>query len=291
MNKILLSIIIPTYNRPKLLPRAVNSALAQTIDSFEVIVVDDGSEEPVDLPEHPLLRIVRLPENKGISTARNVGAKAARGHWICHLDDDDELLPNMAQISIEALKNNKLPKPVAAVSGIEVISREGKVIQTCLPPTLPRGSHFGLEKISSSQSFRTKQTLVIEKEVLQSIGGFDESFSSREVTELFLRLNPVCSILGISQITYKLIEHDGFRLSFEPTRRLTDFERLVEKHKQTFQAHPTGFADLIFNQALQSYKLGLQKTAWKNLVLAMNVDLVRTFVLLGSLAKKKLLKF
>ena len=81
MNKILLSIIIPTYNRPKLLPRAVNSALAQTIDSFEVIVVDDGSEEPVDLPEHPLLRIVRLPENKGISTARNVGAKAARGHW------------------------------------------------------------------------------------------------------------------------------------------------------------------------------------------------------------------
>lgn len=51
MNNPLLSIIIPTYNRPHLLPRAVNSALAQTLEDIEVIVVDDASPEPVQLPE------------------------------------------------------------------------------------------------------------------------------------------------------------------------------------------------------------------------------------------------
>ncbi|HEY9768698.1 MAG TPA: glycosyltransferase [Coleofasciculaceae cyanobacterium] len=51
MREILLSIIIPTYNRPKLLLRAVNSALAQTIEDFGVIVVDDCSSEPVNLPK------------------------------------------------------------------------------------------------------------------------------------------------------------------------------------------------------------------------------------------------
>lgn len=290
MDEILLSIIIPTYNRSELLLRAVNSALAQTIKNFEVIVVDDCSSQPLNLPEHSRLRIIRLPENQGVSAARNVGTKAAKGRWISYLDDDDELLPNMAEISIEALKNTKLPKPVAALSAIEVIGKEGKTIQTRIPPTLPRGSHFGLEKIKPSQSFLSKQTLVIEKEVLLSIGGFDESFSSRETTELFLRLNPVCSILGTPQITYKLIKHEGFQLSSDPTQRQTAFNRLVEKHKQTFQAHPRGFSELVYKQGVKSYELGLKKAAFQNLVWAMKIDPIHTLARLGSPIKRSLLK-
>ena len=291
MSEILLSIIIPTHNRPKLLLRAVESALSQTIEDFEVIVVDDCSTQQIDLLEHPRLRIIQLRKNSGVSAARNIGAKAARGRWINFLDDDDELLPNMAQVSIEAVKNNStLPTPIAVLSGIEVIDRQGKIIQTRIPPTLPRGSHFGLEEIKPSQSFLSKQTLVIEKEVFLSIGGFDESFSSRVTTELFLRLNPVCSILGIPQITYKLIKHEKFQLSSDPTRRQTAFNRLVEKHRETFQAHPRGFADLIFNQALKSYELGLKKAAWENLVWAMKVDPVLSFIRFGSVIKQSLLK-
>ena len=291
MNEILLTIIIPTHNRPQLLPRAVNSALAQTIDSsFEVIVVDDCSSQPINLPEHPRLRIIRLPKNRGVSAAKNVGAKAAKGRWISYLDDDDELLPNMAEISIEALKNTELPKPVAVLSGIEVIGKEGKVIQTRIPPTLSRGSYFGIEEIKPSQSFYSKQTLVIEKEVFLSIGGFDESYSSRETTELFLRLNPVCSILGIPQITYKSIEHEEFRLSGDRTQRQTAFNHLVEKHRKTFIAHPKGFANLIFNHAITSYKIGQTKAAAKNLAWAMKVHPVHTLARLGSPLKQSLLK-
>ena len=92
MNNILLSIIIPTYNRPQFLPRAVNSALQQTVEEVEVIVVDDGSDEPVTLPEHSQLKVIRLSQNSGNAVARNVGLKAAKGQYVTYLDDDDQLL-------------------------------------------------------------------------------------------------------------------------------------------------------------------------------------------------------
>lgn len=272
MRDILLSIIIPTYNRPNLLLRAVNSALAQTIEDFEVIVVDDCSSEPVDLPEHPRLRIIRLPKNKGGSAARNIGTRAAKGRWINFLDDDDELLPHMARVSLEALQQSSLPKPVGAISGIEVVVREGKVIQTRIPPTLPRGSHYGLEDIDPSLSFLCKQTLIVEKEVLLSMGGFDESLPSRIHTDLFLRLNLVCSLLGIQQVGYRLYKHDGFQISSDPSRRQTGFDRIVEKHQKIFQAHPKMYANFIYEQVITSYKMGQSKAGLKNLSRAVKIS-------------------
>jgi glycosyltransferase involved in cell wall biosynthesis len=291
MNEILLSIIIPTYNRPQLLPRAVNSALGQTIDNFETIVVDDCSLQLVNLPPDPRLRIIRLPQNQGGAAARNIGTKAARGRWITFLDDDDLLLPQMAEISLKALeRDSSLPRPIAAISGMEVMDKDDRLIQIRIPPTLPKGSHFGLEQISPSQSFFTKQTLVVEKEVLLSIGGFDESFASRIHTDLFLRLNSVCSLLGIPQVTYRLSEHDRFRVSTDPMRRQISFERLIEKHREIFQAHPKMFANSLFNQAMMSYRLGQSQAAIKNLGRAMKIDPIQTIARLGSPIKQNLLE-
>ncbi|MCA1993391.1 MAG: glycosyltransferase, partial [Coleofasciculus sp. S288] len=129
MSTPLLSIIIPTHNRPHLLRRAVQSALEQTMDDLEVIVIDDASAEPVNLNEHPKLRIIRLPVNGGIAVVRNVGARAAQGRWLAYLDDDDQLLPHMATVSLDALASTTLPKPVAVLSGMEVVSEDGEVLQ------------------------------------------------------------------------------------------------------------------------------------------------------------------
>lgn len=286
MNDVTLTIIIPTYNRPELLPLAVQSALEQTINNFEVIVVDDCSSTPVDLPKHPRLRVIRLEQNRGGAAARNIAVKAAQGNWITFLDDDDLLMPDMAQVSLAALEQAELPQPVAAISGIEVIDRDGRSRQTRIPPTLPKGSHFGLEKIDSKLSFFTKQTLVIEREVFLSVGGFDESFSSRIHTELFLRLNLVCSIIGIPQVTYQLREHDQYRVSTDPTRRQTSFVRLVDKHRAIFDSHRRMFADLVFNQALMSYRIGQTKAAAQNLAWAMRIDPIHTVARIGSPLKQ-----
>ncbi|AOX00993.1 glycosyl transferase family 2 [Moorena producens PAL-8-15-08-1] len=271
MSKPLLSIVIPTYNRPHLLPHAVNSALAQTLEDIEVIVIDDASTKLLHLPEHPRLKFVQLPKNRGISAVRNTGAKMARGKYLTYLDDDDQLLPHMAQVSLDALEKATLPQPVAVLSTMEVVNADGKVLRKRIPPTLPRGKHFFLEEIEPGQSFLSKQTLVVERKLLLEIGGYDESFSSREHTEMFLRLNPVCSLLGLPIVTYRQLKHEGPRLSRASSLRQVDFHRLIDKHNSLFRAHPKTFGNFVYEHSYRSYELGQKRAAFFSLLWAMRL--------------------
>jgi glycosyltransferase involved in cell wall biosynthesis len=286
-----LSIIIPTHNRPHLLPLAVKSALEQTLDDLEVIVVDDASDRPPELPSTPRLRLIRLSESRGGAGARNVGTEAARGRWVTYLDDDDRLLPHMAVISLEALSQATLPAPVAVISGIEEVNSEGQVCnQRVPPPVRQRGSHYSLEDLEPGYSYNTKQTLVVEREVIQKIGGWDETFRSRVHTELFLRLNPVCSILGLPTVTYQLYSHPGERVSRNRTLRQESFQRLVNKHEALFKAHPKRFAHSIYENALMSYHLGQKRVAFEYLSWAMQIDLIHILSQLTPLVYQRLKK-
>jgi glycosyltransferase involved in cell wall biosynthesis len=86
---------VPTRDRPALLRRAVDSALAQAGASVEVVVVDDGSAEPVQLPGDPRLRVVRHAASRGGSAA-GTGTTEGTGRFVTYLDDDDTLLPHLA---------------------------------------------------------------------------------------------------------------------------------------------------------------------------------------------------
>lgn len=96
-SEILLSVVIPVFNRDSLVGRAIASALADPGHDVEVVVVDDGSTdrtaEVVTAIADPRVRLVRLPENRGWCPARNAGAEAAWGEWLVFLDSDDEFVP------------------------------------------------------------------------------------------------------------------------------------------------------------------------------------------------------
>jgi glycosyltransferase involved in cell wall biosynthesis len=100
------SALIPTRNRPELVVRATSSALRQSFQSLEVIVVVDGPDHATvkALAEFrdPRLRVIVLPESVGGAEARNVGAGASRGSWIALLDDDDEWLPGKIEKQLAA---------------------------------------------------------------------------------------------------------------------------------------------------------------------------------------------
>ncbi|QBQ54484.1 glycosyltransferase family A protein [Nitrosococcus wardiae] len=94
--KVNFSVIIPVYNGADTLPRALQSVLEQTYSPFEIIVVDDGStDETAEVVRRfgDQIRYFRQ-ENKGVSAARNAGAKAASGDWLAFLDADDWYYPD-----------------------------------------------------------------------------------------------------------------------------------------------------------------------------------------------------
>ncbi|WP_346289929.1 glycosyltransferase family 2 protein [Sphaerothrix gracilis] len=267
MNEPLLSIIIPTHNRPHLLEKAIQSALQQTLESIEIIVVDDASTPPSQVISHPKLKIIHLSSSQGGAAARNIGTEAAQGRWVTYLDDDDQLLPHMAEVSLAALAQSDLPSPVAVISGIEVIDEKGRCQHKRVPPPQrPKGCYFFLEDIEPEYSYNTKQTLVVERNLIQAIGGWDENFRSRVHSELFLRLNPACSIVGIPDITYRLLrtQHEP-RISKNKSLRQESFQRLIQKYKNAFRSRRKMYADFVYDHAQLSYRLGQKVAAFSSL--------------------------
>ncbi|KJC53640.1 hypothetical protein UP10_41845 [Bradyrhizobium sp. LTSPM299] len=114
----LVSVVIPTRYRPKLVLRSIHSVLNQTHEEIELIVVVDGPDEAtvvaIQSVGDPRLRLVVNPRSMTAAGARNIGADHATGNWIAFLDDDDEWLPN------------KLEKQMALVSD------HGSALVSCL---------------------------------------------------------------------------------------------------------------------------------------------------------------
>jgi glycosyltransferase involved in cell wall biosynthesis len=118
--KPLVSVVIPTYQRPELVKRAAKSALNQTLRQIEVIVVLNGGDmEPTrrSLAElaDPRLWIIELPVNLGnASPARNAGVEAAQAKWIAHLDDDDEWMPEKLERQYELANQSIYRLPIVS---------------------------------------------------------------------------------------------------------------------------------------------------------------------------------
>lgn len=222
--------------------RAVRSALAQTYQAIEVIVVDDGSTSPFRAGiDHSRLRTVRNHQAKGVTAARNLGMQYANGEWITFLDDDDELLPNMLARALDAAAKSSLPPPIAVLSASEVVDINGHVLETRYPPTLPRGSHHFLEN-RVGVSYQTQASLLAPLEIVRTIGGWDETLTASEHDDFFLRLNAECSIQGLAEITYRILDHRSTRLHSSLLYRAAAMERTVKKHSRIFEQHPEKYA-------------------------------------------------
>jgi glycosyltransferase involved in cell wall biosynthesis len=231
------TIVIPTRDRPQFLPRAIKSALMQTFARIEVLIVDDASTSPVETDTaDPRVRVIRLEQRAGVSAARNEGLRTARGKWIVFLDDDDELLPDMVRASRQAVFTSRRPSPVSALSGIAVVDESGVLLQERTPISLDRGEpYFSAGNIRSLQN---ANTLFAPTETLRAIGGWNETFRGWESEDLFLRLSRVSSIEGIGQITYRVHEHDGPRLSAEAWSMVGGAEDTLRKYRDLFDAYP-----------------------------------------------------
>src|ERR1700730_16174751 len=123
MSRPLVTVVVTTRDRPVLAARAVRSALNQTMRDLEVIAVDDASSEGFVAQSDDRVRAIRRDQSTGVCGARNAGLHEARGSWITFLDDDDELVPEMVELSLGAADRSELPRPVSVLSGLAVIDQ------------------------------------------------------------------------------------------------------------------------------------------------------------------------
>jgi glycosyltransferase involved in cell wall biosynthesis len=150
------SVVIPTWNRPALVRRAVRSVLAQTFDALEVVVVVDGpgDQTPKALAEigDSRIRVVVLPAKGGAPNARNSGVNEARGHWTALLDDDDEWLPNKLEVQLALAKGAQAERPIVASRLLNRTPRAESIMPRRLPEageplseylTVRRGLFYG----------------------------------------------------------------------------------------------------------------------------------------------------
>jgi glycosyltransferase involved in cell wall biosynthesis len=120
------SVVIPTYNRADLLPRAIASALEQTRAPDEVIVVDDGSTDDTAAGCRAWadrIRYLSVP-NGGVSAARNAGIASARGAWIALLDSDDVWEPTKLEVQLTACRT--VPDAAWCITGCETVDGAGR---------------------------------------------------------------------------------------------------------------------------------------------------------------------
>lgn len=187
MDRPVVSVIVPTYNRAHLLPRSLQSVLRQTFAHFELIVVDDGSSDDtrdvVQRMDDPRIRYIRLPENRGVAAARNQGIRAYKGDFIAFLDSDDEWLPDKMRSQVELFRSR--PDTVGLVyTGVETVDgRGGRRLHI---PSL-RGT-IRHELLLQNVIHGGGSNVMLRRSVVEAVGEFDEEMAAIEDYDYWVRV-------------------------------------------------------------------------------------------------------
>lgn len=187
------TVVIPTHNRVGSIARALHSVLLQTLDDYEIIIVDDGSwdgtRELLATLQCPRCRVLRNPVNVGVSASRNRGVAEARGQYIAFLDDDDEFRPNTLAALRERCLTDQKPDFLWGVRVIHERAPAGDTISTRMDdwrdmPPFVSGSEF----LPLALRLATSAIFTIRKSLFEQLGGFDEALKVSEDRDLFITL-------------------------------------------------------------------------------------------------------
>jgi glycosyltransferase involved in cell wall biosynthesis len=181
----LISVIIPTFNRPLKTLRAVTSVLYQTYRDFEIIIVDDGSDQisrNALRPLRPYITYISHEKNRGVSASRNTGLKSTKSPFVAFLDSDDYWLPHKLSAQIAFFDRN--PGAVACQTN-EVWIRQGKRVNPKNRHLKPSGDIF---EPSLKLCLISPSAVMLKRSLLNEVGIFDEDLPVCEDYDLWLRI-------------------------------------------------------------------------------------------------------
>lgn len=233
------SVIIPTYNRAELLPRAVQSVFAQTLADFELIIVDDASTDNTEAIvagfADPRVRYFKHSTNQYAAGARNTGLEEAAGEFIAFLDSDDKWLPHKLADQVAQL-DEAGPDWVAGYTGA-LVNMKGGVNERS--ETRPEYEGDVLSDYLLGRFTIWTPTFIFRRDVLHAVGPFDASLIRGEDVDFYLRVLQQGKLACLTEPAVELfidVEKGIADLSAECDRQLLNKHRALIEAQGRFTA-------------------------------------------------------
>jgi GT2 family glycosyltransferase len=196
------SVIVRTRNRPRMLVQALTSLANQTLQEFEVIVVNDGGQDVTDvldrLATYLDIRQLRHPVSRGRAAALNAGIAAARGHYLAYLDDDDVVYPTHLEMLAMCLAENEAD--VVYANANKVLCWSDMKQDTALE-RVPLPSREFDAFMLPVENWIPIMTFMHTTDCLKTVGGFDEKMDIYEDWDFLIRLSQHYSFRHTARIT------------------------------------------------------------------------------------------
>lgn len=243
----LVSVIVPTYNRPKMLGECLDSINRQTYPNIEVMVVNDAGQDVGSVvSSHNVrntMRYVEHPVNKGLAAARNSGIRACHGKYIAYLDDDDIFYPKHIETLVGVLEKGS--HKVAYTDAYRAIQRKINGEYVVEKRDVPYSFEFDKDRILIS-NFIPVICVMHDRSCLGKSGYFDESLTTHEDWDLWIRMSRTFDFKHIPETTCE------FRWRFDDSsmtnERRDDFLRTIRLIHDRYREHVQGEGDIIKKQ-------------------------------------------
>ena len=215
IRKIKVSVNIPAYNEERFIRESIESVLSQDYKAFEIIVMDDGSEDNTAkimkrYEWHPKVRCYFRKKNKGMGATRNELLNLSRGKYISLHDADDIMLPNKLKKQAKFLDSH--PEVGVVYGKAKLLNAEGHIL---------KGTAWGCDCKKTWDLLEyviPPPSAMIRKEEMQKIGGYNEGTISEVDTDLFLKLAETTKIHFINDFFYLYRIHRGNTWRFNKNR-------------------------------------------------------------------------
>jgi len=227
------SVIIPTYQYAHFVGQAVESVLAQTYKNYEIILVDDGSTDNTSEVLSNFgdqISVIYHRENRGLSAARNAGIRVSKGKYVAFLDADDVWMPNKLRLQVKLLDQNSdvgLVFSDMTYFGKRCGSKK-RAFQEVSPSS---GKVF---KDLFVKDFIPMPTVIVRKICFEKVGLFDESLTSCEDHDMWVRIAKFFKVDYVDAPLAKYRLHER-NMSKKREKMLIQFIRVQEK---TLKSNP-----------------------------------------------------
>jgi GT2 family glycosyltransferase len=198
----MVSVIVPTLDRPEMLRQAIESIQQQSYRDFEIIVVNDGGTDVSALVQSldtdGRISYVRHPVNRNLAAARNSGIGVARGKYIAYLDDDDRFYPEHLETLVAFLEQGSHRAAYTDALRVTQTKRDDRYVTVARDR--PYSNDFDRDRLLVLNAFPVL-CMMHDRACVEAVGGFDEALTSHEDWDLWVRMSAQFPFQHLATIT------------------------------------------------------------------------------------------